>query len=590
MKKIIFGLTILLATATGCEDPNEGSLFVTPTDVESEMSIIDVLEKSPEQYSSWIEMLKYADFYNALKDASSTSTTFCPTNEAMSKFLSDRGVSTVSELDGEYAREVVKAHIIEGTQVSETTIDEYAKDSTYITDMNLFGSYLWLSYGYSLTDVDDAERTNMIYVPDSIYINNQARLDKFTATVCANGNIYSMGDVIVPLAENIVERLELEDNYTIFAQAIRSDSFADSIASLVTDTTIAINGSQVITNHAFTCFAVPDEVYQAAGISDLASLKSYLVANSNGEETNGDVALTHYLQYHFLTREYNTTDLFNFQSDDETLIFNTAYSGQAIITNKIDGSYKLNKDISILRSDIEARNGKINKVNSVMPVYHPTPVTVRWDFLNSSDIINMVNTYGAANSLGNLFTAAMGSSERKIDLSEDYREGQLGTPTSFTYEANESAARTSNYRKVGYTKEKYVNANNKTQSNYGTYMENYLTLNLGYAGWIEFTTPSIIAGNYEVRLHYCKDATLNKFFSSGTMTRFDLDDNSTITYLYKGLEVRPLYEVVSTTLWTNMTFEGSTSHTFRVTKMDINAKTNTNYHLMLDYVEFIPIN
>lgn len=580
----------MTAVIAGCDDPNEDELFVTPTDLESEMSVVEVLENNEDEFSLWVEFLDYANYYNALKDASSESTNFCPTNDAVRQFLSDRGVSSISELDMDYAKEVVQSHIISGTTILETTIDNYAKDSTYITTQNLFGAYMYLSYGYTVTDVDDAERTNVIYNSDSIYINNQARLAKFTATSCANGIIYTMGDVILPLSENIVEKLELEDNYTIFASAIRSDSYADSIATLVTDTTIASDGSYAVRSYSYTCFAVPDEVYAENGISSLDELKTYLVNNSDGEETDGDEALTHYLQYHFLTREYTTEDLFNFQTDDETLIFDTELSGQAIITNNVGGAGIINQTISILRSDVEARNGRINKVDDIMPVYHPTPVTVKWDFLNSSDIISFVNAYGADKNLGDIFTSAMESSERKIDLSEDYRDGDYGELTSFTYEANDSKASYSNYRKVGYTKEKYASASDKTTSNYGTYMDNYLTLNLGYAGWISFTTPSIIAGTYSVTLYYCKDVTLNSFFSSGTMTKFELDDESNITYLYKGMEVLPLYETVSTTLWSNVTFDESATHTFTVTMMDINAKTNSVYHQMLDCVVFTPIN
>lgn len=586
MKKILLSLAILL-TLAGCKDPNDGSMFVTPANLDSEMSVTDVLEKDAD-YSMWIALLKYTNYYNALKDASAKATVFCPTNEAIQKFLAWREVNSITELPVDYAKAVVKVHIIEGTVIPETSVDNYAKDSSYIPTKTLFGSYLTLRYGYIKTDVDDAERTNTIYVSDSIYVNNQARLAKFTATTCANGTIYTMGDVVRPLAETIIEKLELEGSYNIFAQAIRESKY-DSIASLVADTTVAANGSKVITTHKFTCFAVPDDVYKNNGITDVSSLKTYLVNNSNGEETDGNIALTHYLQYHFLSREYTTADLFNFQSPDETLIYDTKLKGQAIITNQVAGANIINKTISILRSNIEASNGKINKIDHIMPIYHPTPVTVKWDFLNSADIISFVNGYGASRNLGDLFTSPLESSERKVDLSEDYYDGNYGTLSAFTYEANESKARYSNYRKVGYTKEKYASTTNKTQGQYGAYMNNYLTLNLGYAGWVQFTTPSIIAGKYKVVLHYLKDVTLNKFFTSGTMTRFNLDDNSSIVYLYKGLEVMPLYGTTKTTLWGSISFDTSAQHTFKVTKMDINAKTNTSYHLMLDYVEFIPI-
>lgn len=536
----------------------------------------------------WIQMLKYANYYNALKDASASATVFAPTNDAVNKFLKQRKVSSISELPVEYAKAVVQNHIIEGSPISETTIDNYAKDSASISSQNLFGTYLSLRYGYKITEVDDAQRTQDIHTPDSIFINNQARLEKFTATVCANGNIFTMGDVILPLTETIIDKLEIDGSYSIFAKAIRESKY-DSIAALVADTTVAKNGSKIITPRSFTCFAVPDDVFSSKGITDVNSLKSYLVSNSNGEETNGDEALTHYMQYHFLPREYITTELFNFQSDDQTLIYDTKLSGQAIIANLVAGAKIINKGISILRSDIEASNGRINKIDDIMPVYHPEPVTVRWDFLNSADIISIVNAWGADKGYGPVFSSPLENSVRTFDLSDNHFDGEYGTPTSFTYLANDTKAPFRNYRAIGFVKEKYTSAAKKTESQFGSYMNNYLSLNIGYAGWIQFTTPSVIAGKYKIVLHYCKDVTLSSFFASGTMTRFDLDDESSIVYLYKGLTVRPSYEAVETVLWPSMTFDASTLHTFKITMMDIKAKTTSTYHQMLDYIEFIPI-
>ena len=594
MKKILFFISLGFAMLmTGCDDPNEGEMFVQPSDLESEMSIIDVLERDAD-YSMWIDFLKHADYYNALKDASSEATIFCPNNAAITAFIAERGVSSVRDLPRDYARSVAQAHIIANTSITETTLNTYAENATYIPTQNLFGSYLTLKYGYTITDVDDVDRTETIYTPDSIFINNQARLDKFTGITCANGVIYSMGTVITPLTETIIEKLELEGNYSIFAQAIHDTGY-DSIANKMRDTTYVVGGGYVVNTYNYTCFAVPDEIYQKAGISDVSGLKTWLVNNSKGEETNGDAALANYIQYHFLLREYDTNELYNFQTEGQTLIFETKMPGQAIITNEDGGVRTINKSIQILRSDIQARNGLIHKVNDVMPVYHPTPVTVRWDFLNSADIISFVNAYGADNGFGSLFTSDLTTAERKVDLSDARRNGDYGTLTSFTYKNTDSRASATQFPVVGFIKEQWASAAAKTTPRYGTYMNNYLMLNLGYAGWIQFTTPSIIAGKYKVVLHYCADISVMKFFSSGSLTKFEMDDHTANLYIYKGLadvisaRARVLYGSVDLTLWESMEFDTSSPHNFKVTMMDINAKTDNQYHQMYDYIEFIPI-
>ena len=196
-----------------------------------------------------------------------------------------------------------------------------------------------------------------------------------------------------------------------------------------------------------------------------------------------------------------------------------------------------------------------------------------------------MNAWGTDNSLGNVFSTPVDNTERNVDLSEEHFDGNYGDITSFTYLANETKSKTNTYRRVGYRKDAL--SGNKVQ--YGAYMDNYMILNLGFAGWIQFTTPTIIAGRYKVVLHFCKDNAHNNFRTSGTLVRFELDDHSTMSYMYKGMKALPKYQTGETTIYGSLEFEGSQSHTFKITLMDVEAKNNSNYHLSLDYLEFVPI-
>ncbi len=566
------------------------------------MSMTTVLENSPETYSLWIEMLKYTNYYNGMKDANANATVFCPNNNAITEFLADRDVSSIEELDVEYARKVVQSHIIDwqdnASTLSDSTLVILAQEGSYIPAQNLFNQYLNLSYGYRITDVDDNELTDEVFCPDSIFINNQAKLGRFVSTTCSNGYIYMMDNVIIPNAETIAEKLESLDGdnntFKIFADAIKADPEMYRIATLERDTTIGTGGINVVNNYYYTCFAVPDYIMNEAGITDVETLKQWLVDNSDGEETNPDSALNHYLKYHFMTTEYTMDEVFNFNDSTETLIYDTQYTGQAFIVNLVDGDRMINKDIPVLRSDIEASNGLITKVGGIMPVYEPEPVNVKWDFLNSSDIISIVNSWGSANYYGNVFTSALTSNERTFDLSDEYYDGEYGTPTSFTYEYTATSASTRNYRRIGFVKEAYASAAETTTPRHGGYMNNYLVLNLGYAGWIEFNTPTIIAGNYTVVLHYIKDPMLANLFTTGTLVQFNIDSDGdnwqSLSYLYRGESVMPLYSSIEETLWSNVEFDGSATHKFKITMRDISAKNESYYHLRLDYVEFIPNN
>lgn len=596
IKQLLVGcLTIcgMVAATTSCTDPNEDSLFVTPTTEEAEMAATDILERDADQYSLWIELLKHANYYNALKDGSANATVFCPTNDAIQEFLKEQGVSSVSELPVDYAKSVVRVHIINNKQYTDTQIDNYANQGrAYVErgielpDTTLLGTNLTVRYGYIETNVDDVDRhDDIVFSEDSIFINNQAKLGRFTAITCANAVLFTLDDVIQPLVENIMDKLDADaETYSIFAAAIHDCGY-DSIASLVSSITYTLTGT-VVTNHNFTCLAVPDYVYQAAGINDVASLKSYLSTHATGE----DADLSNYIKYHFLPRSYTKEELLSYESsdpeaDEETLIYDTQFKGQAITISRKAGVDYLNNEIPIVRSNIQARNGIIHRVGAVMPVFHPTPVRVVWDFLNSPDIISFVNGYGAANNLGNIFSSPLDATMRDVDLSEDYFDGNYGTITSFKYLANETKARINTYRRVGYKKD----ALSGTKAQYGAYMNNFMILNLGFAGWIQFTTPTIIAGKYKIVLHYCKDINHNNFINSGSLTRFDLDDRSAMVYLYKGMGRLPRYQLGEATIMGAAEFEGSGSHTFKITLMDTEAKNNSNYHLSIDYLEFVPI-
>ncbi len=606
MKKLFISIIAAVALVA-CDDPNEGSLFVQPTTVESEMTMTTFMEKSPETYSLWIELLKHANFYNAMKDANANATAFCPNNEAMQRFLQSRGVSSVQELDVEYARQVVKSHIIDWQTDSRIITDSslviYARNYQDLPAKNLYEQDLSLSFGYQNTDVDDEFRTEEYLSTDSIFINNQAKLARFTGSSCANGDIYVINDVILPNVENIVQKLEVltgtDNTFKIFAEAIKSDAEVYKMATQISDTITGEGGVQVVRKYTYTCFAVPDHVFAKEGINSVEDLKTWLVNNSNGEETDGAQALNHYLKYHFLSTERKISEVFNFinpEDPEEKQIVSTQFDGQAFIANMLGQKRIINEQCQVLRSDIKASNGMIHKIGGLMPVYHPAPLTVRWDFLNSSDIIAWVNTYSAGNKLGNIFTSPMTSTAQQIDLSDEHMEGENGVITSFTYKYNESKASSKNYRRVGFMKEKYKTIPKKDENTpeHGAYLNNYLVLNLGFAGWIDFVTPTIIAGKYKVVLHYIKDPALSTLYTSGTLTQFNLDDtaNQKMAYLYrgeKGNTIDLMYQSIEETLWNEVVFDKSEPHHFKITIRDMNAKNSSTYHLRLDYVEFIPI-
>ena len=596
MKKAIIILFVLIPLLNACQDPFLDSQFVEKTNTYLDLSNAEFLKKNNEKYSLWIELLKYANLYNALNDASSTSTVFAPDNDAMNEFLAWKGVSSVQELDKEYAKNVAKVHILKGIMRENEFIANV--ETGTIPTLTLFGTYLSTSYGFKNLDIDD-EFLNQVVLEDSlsIYLNNQAKVaDLGRADTTSNGLIYTLKNVIHPLSETILEILANYKQYDIFIEAAQKTGY-DKIVSEYSDTITNIDGSISISDVRFTCMAVPDEVYHTAGIQSVNDLISYLQAGSDYE--NPSNALYQYMAYHFLGKNYTKKALYDADTEDEIMIFDTKLKGKVLTVESENGLLKINKTASIIRSNIKARNGIIHKINNILPVYEPDPIRVIWDFCNSADIESFVNAYGADKSLGELFSTPITNKEYFIDLSLDQNDGNYGTITSFTYVATAAKTSVKTWRQVGYMKCSYVSSSDKTTNKYGAFMDNLLTLNLGYAGNITFTTPTIIKGKYKVVFYYAGAPGLRQFYTTGSNTKINLDDYQKTFYMWKGIPGTFVDEakqtninangIASEVLWDEVSFDDSGTHTFKATMMDINAKTNSLYRQMWDYIEFIPV-
>lgn len=590
---ILFAFALLLPA---CTDPFLNTRYFEETNTNLDLSNAEFLKKNEDKYSLWIELLKHADLFNALNDAASTSTVFAPDNEAVKKFLEWKGVSTVQELDKEYARNVAKVHILKGVLKENDFIAQVETGS--IPVMTLFGSYLTTSYGFRNLDVDD-EYLDDVKLQDSlsIYLNNQARVANLgRADTTANGRVYTLTDVIRPLSETILGVLSSYNEYKIFVDAAELTGY-DKVVSVYADTVVNLNGSISVNDIRFTCFAVPDAVYKAGGINSANDLANYL--NAGSDFKNPENALYKYVAYHFLNKTYQKSALSTFSEVGQVMIYDSKLAGKVITVELDNDALKINKVASIIRSNIKARNGIIHKVSHIMPVFDPEPIKVVWDFCNTPDIESFVNAYGAKNGLGELYSSPITNKEYQIDLSEDKIEGNFGTINAFKYMYNSTKTSVKTWRKVGFFKCAFVNSTLKTVNKYGAYKNNLLILNLGYAGNITFTTPTIIKGKYKVVIYYAGAPGLRSFYTNGSNTKFNLDDYQKSIFMWKGIPATFVDEVKKTdinangiaseVLWDEITFDASGVHTLKATLMDINAKTNASYRQMWDYMEFIPI-
>ena len=91
LKKIYWMLLIVLCAA--CNDPYDGDTFV----VFDTQPAATYLSSRSEDFSEWIHIMKYADLYNAVNQATQRFTLFVPNNTAVQEFYTRRGVSSIEE-------------------------------------------------------------------------------------------------------------------------------------------------------------------------------------------------------------------------------------------------------------------------------------------------------------------------------------------------------------------------------------------------------------------------------------------------------------------------------------------------------------
>jgi len=552
-----------LAFLFSCDDPYENKTY----QIYDEYPSSTYLDTRPDDFSKWVEILHYTDLYNAVNQASKTYTLFVPDNDAVEKFYENKGISSVEELDKEYARELVQYHTI-NAEIPQKTFLLGGK----LTTPTVSGDYLTVSF-----DEGGSGQGGL----DAVYLNGEARVTEL-ANETTNGLVYVLDAVLTPLTETLYDRLQAKENYSIFRGAVELSGWQKRMDSPY-DTVYSDIGAVSYLKKNYTLLVVPDDVFAQNGIMDVDGLIGRLGASP--DYTNDDNALRRYIGYHMVSQSQYVEDLFPFDDGkDSTIIWNTQAANEVFSTNSVSGSYYINYEkstgtgISLIEggTDIPAKNGIIHELDHYMPVISPDPMTIVWDLCEYDDVAAVVNAYGAENDLGDCYQQYQ-STEYKISLTGD-------EVTSYTWQANSSSS-ISDWGQLGYLLTKANSGS--TVNTYGAYKNDMLIVNLGYMGSVSMQSPVILEGKYQVVLYYACAGSLSDFINGGSLCQFSLDDQSSKVYVYDGANAS--VGIYSITLFGEIEFDGNEARTLKLVLMDSRATSHSSYRLQLDYIKFIPI-
>lgn len=566
-------LLLLVAFFSACNDPYEDSTY----QVYDMNPISSYLETRSDEFSEWITVLKYADLFNAVNQASSYFTVLVPTNEAVRSFYLKKNVSSIQELGKDYARSLAEYHIVNDSINLNTFVQGGKLEAKTLSD-----DYLSVSF-------DESSETGGF---NSIYVNKEAHVKELAIQV-SNGYVYVLNDVMSPLVENLYERIsENSDKYSIFIEALNQTSWKDSL-SIIYDEIRQEDNTVIQQKRNYTLLAVSDDTYRSEGVTSLVDLavKTGAVGTDYKDETN---ELFRYVAYHVIGGSYSVFDFNNFSGGTTTKLWTT--KADAVLEaslqsgNKLYFNYEGEIDGQSVKamfvedgSDVQAKNGILHEIDSWLPLWESEiPVLVEWDFADYEEVAAWVN-------------GGYGDPDQKYQtVDEGEHQSDVSSLACYTIDAKSSATSTDGsnggYYPVGYATPKtgsaWTNCKNK----------DHIYLNLGYNGSIIMKTPILIAGKYKVILKVTYATSMNFMRtmtsgSNGGKIRFTFDGDSETTTeipIYASITANTL-GLYDTVIYDEIEFSKTGTHSMKMVIADPAATSNSKFRIQLDYMTFEPI-
>ncbi len=526
MRKISILISVLLIALYSCVDPFEGEI----TPAFEGLPVANLLAKDTTgTYTQWVKILENTDLFNTM-NLDDNYTCFVPNDSAVQNYLQKNNWMSVDEIPVATAKYLVKYHTIRGKVIEQSLFDNGA-----IADTTATGDQLTIQIrGGGL---------------NAIYVNGEAHIHKFDIKA-TNGIIHELDDVITPVTETIWEMME-KNGYSIIKEAISLTGYSQTLNTVFVNETNPNTGVAVQKKMSYTFFAVSDQVFSQKGIQSLADLCNVL-GEPNTEYTNPGNKLNQYVAYHILAQQLDYNSLSTFPSASSAQNIQTMAANQLINVSLVSDNIVINSNISFVKYNVTTKNGVLHEINDLMVVKTPPQVNVSWELTDFSDL------------------AALFTGYRKLGESTSTSYISKGDISSINWEAIPSD---NNNVAVGYL------IRGKSDETYSQ-LVNYdaIVLNLGTYGWAEFTSPTIIAGKYNVSIFYLSRAAVTP---NGKISAV-LDGNPLGSEIATHGASAIKTEMRSANLGV-VSFNETTTHKFKLLASD-NAST------VIDYIKFEPVN
>jgi len=559
--KLVIGLLCCSAIAACDKDVLDinSDPFKDQTYTNALMSPISTFLTEQEDYTEYVNALRYSGMFDALNQSSSgvSFTAFVPTDAAMQQFYERRGGSQLSDFTPEYMRQFVLYHTVKDSILPDAFVLKK-------TVTNLSNDVISIQ----IDSLHAGEAT----------LNGEGRVTEMGLSAF-NGKVYVLSTAMTPLVETVYDRIVEGDKSSIMQQAIQATGW-DKKLSVIVDTTLNADRQRVITHYYFTVLNVSDQTFQKAGITSLDGLKAKLKA-ADQQGLSEDSLLREYVGYHILQNQYKTGELGAMNGSEVTRIWSSSAQNQ-VFTVTYDSlatdealQYTLNASDQSARfipsaSNVLCKNGYLHELDGWLPVWEPRQTAVLWDLADYTEIKNLVDQeyYQPAEPT---------SSEQRF---------RVANAACFEYEPGEAGSKNTSYSDIDY-----VTCTNKFTAN----NNDRIVFNLGYMGMASMQTPTLVRGKYRVEVDFVYTSSQSfmrtQSDGNGGLLKLQFDDNDAQTAFKAPYTTVPGIQqgVYSTTLFAEVEFQETSPHKFSFTILDPAASTNKGFSLQFDCIKFIPI-
>lgn len=344
------------------------SLFYSCNDPELEQRtnfeelIGEFLENNFDEYGDFVKIIYRAESMSFLK-AYGGYTVFAPDNRAVNEYLGELGVSSIEEISKEELKDLLKYHVIKDTISTTEFIDGR------MNTQNEFGHYVTTG-----TYFEGGQPV--------IKVNKYAKILEKDIRM-ANGIIHKIGDVIRPEKKPAAQVIDENDNYSIFAEALKATGWYDTL---------------MIADGPHTVFAVSNEAYAKESIKSFQDLLGEIAPGTeNLKDTLND--LNKYIGYHILKNNLRyVTDLI---ADRAALtrahneVITIKMSGAKVLVNDdlFAGIHEPGFEMDRPVSDRTVLNGVVHEMKEDFRIKVRNPFAVYWDVAEQIEIMKIPGVF-----------------------------------------------------------------------------------------------------------------------------------------------------------------------------------------------------